>query len=75
MKAKIFLPYVLVKTGELPATVSTSGPSEPLLSISAYPNPGLNDLTFSVNGFDPATLKVELIDELGQIIYKKRFDQ
>ncbi len=54
---------------ELPVTVSTSGPREPLLSISAYPNPGINDLTFSVNGFDPATLRMELINEAGQKLF------
>ncbi len=54
---------------ELPAIVSTNGTQEPLISISAYPNPGINDLTFSINGFDPATLQVELIDELGQVLF------
>ncbi len=53
---------------ELPTT-STNGPQDPLISISAYPNPGINDLTFSINGFDPATLQVELIDELGQVLF------
>ncbi len=54
---------------ELPMTVSTSRPSASLLSISAYPNPGINDLTFSVNGFDPALLRVELIDQLGHVLF------
>ncbi len=57
---------------ELPAIVSTNGPTDPLFSISAYPNPGLNDLTFSVNGFDPASLRVELINESGQVVYSKK---
>ncbi len=56
---------------ELPAIVSTNGPTDPLFSISAYPNPGLNDLTFSVNGFEPASLRVELINESGQVLYSK----
>ena len=53
---------------ELPTT-ATNGPSDPLLSISAYPNPAINDQTFSVNGFDPTTLRVELIDQLGQVLF------
>ncbi len=57
---------------ELPAIVSTNGPNEPLLSISAYPNPGLNDLTFAVNGFDPALLRVELVDETGRVLFTKK---
>ncbi|MEP6647726.1 MAG: T9SS type A sorting domain-containing protein [Saprospiraceae bacterium] len=57
---------------ELPATVSTNGPATQLISISAYPNPGINDLTFSVNGFDPATLRVEFIDELGQVLFTEK---
>ena len=64
-----------IKVGEnceLPATVSTNGPQEPLLSISAYPNPGLNNFTFSVNGFDPSALRVELIDESGHLLFTKK---
>ena len=56
---------------ELPATVSTHRPQESLLSISAYPNPGINDLTFSVNGFDSATLTVEFIDEAGHALFRQ----
>ncbi|HZV70263.1 MAG TPA: T9SS type A sorting domain-containing protein [Saprospiraceae bacterium] len=68
-----FDPYIL-KLGpncELPAIVSANGPQESLLSISAYPNPGLNNLTFSVNGFDPSALRVELIDESGHLLFTK----
>ncbi|MGB3080142.1 MAG: T9SS type A sorting domain-containing protein [Saprospiraceae bacterium] len=64
-----------IKVGEnceLPFSVSTTGPQQPLLSISAYPNPGLNDLTFSVNGFDPSTLRVELIDESGHLLFSQK---
>ncbi len=57
---------------ELPATVSTNSPIEPVFSVSAYPNPGLNDLTFSVNGYEPASLRVELINESGQVLYSKK---
>ena len=53
---------------ELPTT-STNGPQDPLISISVYPNPGINDLTFSVNGFDPVSLRVELIDETGRVLF------
>lgn len=63
-------PYI-IKLGpncELPTT-STGEPDAPLISISAYPNPGINDLTFSVQGFDPATLRVEMIDEMGRLLY------
>ncbi len=50
-------------------TTSTSDPDTPLISISAYPNPGINFLTFSVQGFDPATLRVEMIDEMGRLLF------
>ena len=53
-------------------TTSTSGPDHQLISISAFPNPGLNNLTFSVNGFDASTLHVELINEMGQVLFKKQ---
>ncbi len=54
---------------ELPTIVSTNGPQEPLISISAYPNPGMNNLTFSINGFEPASLRVELIDMSGKVLF------
>src|SRR5687768_8606845 len=49
---------------------STEDSKEISFSISAYPNPGLNNLTFSVSGFDPATLRVEMINELGQLLFQ-----
>lgn len=51
---------------------STEGPDHQLITISSFPNPGLNNLTFSVNGFDPSTLHVELINENGQVLFKKQ---
>lgn len=63
-------PY-LIKLGpncELPTT-SLSDPETPLISISAYPNPGINALTFSVQGFDPTSLRVEMIDEMGRLLF------
>ena len=56
---------------ELP-TVSTTDPNHPLVSISAYPNPTINSLTFDVNGFDPSSLKVEIIDVVGTILFSKK---
>ncbi|MEO6132990.1 MAG: T9SS type A sorting domain-containing protein [Saprospiraceae bacterium] len=56
---------------ELPTTVSANGPAETLVSISAYPNPGINDLTFSINGFDPSSLRVELVDGSGKTLFTK----
>ena len=53
---------------ELP-TVSTNGPDHPMISISAYPNPGINELSFTIEGFDPATLRVELIDVSGKVLF------
>jgi len=63
-------PY-LIKLGpncELPTT-SASDPDDPLISISAYPNPGINEISFSVQGFDPSTLRVEMIDEIGRLVF------
>jgi len=54
---------------ELPASVSTNGPQETLISISAYPNPGINNLTFTVNGFDPEKLSVDFIDAAGKVLF------
>ena len=53
---------------ELPTT-SIYDPLNPFISISAYPNPGINDLTFSVQGFDPTTLRMEMIDVLGSVLF------
>jgi len=61
----------LIKLGpncELP-TVSTEDEDNPLISISAYPNPGINELSFSIQGFDPANLRVELIDMVGKVLF------
>ena len=63
-------PYI-IKIGpncELP-TVSTNGPDQPIISISAYPNPGTNELSFTIQGFDPASLSMELIDVTGKILF------
>jgi hypothetical protein len=63
-------PYI-IKLGpncELP-TVSTEDEGVPLISISAYPNPGINELTFTIQGFDPASLRVELVDMIGQVLF------
>ncbi|MBK9984859.1 MAG: T9SS type A sorting domain-containing protein [Saprospiraceae bacterium] len=54
------------------STTATHGPSESITSISAYPNPGLNDLTFDVKGFDPSTLRVDLVDGSGKILFTKK---
>ncbi len=53
-------------------TTATNGPQSTIPSISAYPNPGINDLTFSINGFDPTTLRVELTDESGRVLFTKK---
>ncbi len=53
---------------ELP-TVSTNGPNHPMISISAFPNPGINELSFTIQGFDPASLRMELIDISGKILF------
>jgi len=61
----------LIKLGpncELP-TVSTEDEDIPLISISAYPNPGINELSFSIQGFDPSGLRVELIDMVGKVLF------
>jgi hypothetical protein len=63
-------PY-LIKLGpncELPTT-STIDSDLPLISISAYPNPGINEISFSVQGFDPSALRVEFIDVPGQVVF------
>ena len=51
------------------STTATNGPEHQLHSISAYPNPGINNITFSVNGFTLSTLRMELIDEMGRVIF------
>ena len=56
---------------ELP-TVSTNEPDHPMISISAYPNPGINELSFTIEGFDPASLRVELIDVSGKVLFTAR---
>ncbi len=54
------------------STTATHSPTETLVSISAYPNPGINDLTFSIHGFDPSSLRVELVDESGKILFTQK---
>ena len=59
------------KVGENCELVTSNNDSDDIsFSISAYPNPGINDLTFSITGFDPATLRVEMINELGQSLFQ-----
>lgn len=57
---------------EIPITSIKNENETTILSISAYPNPGINDLAFSVNGFDPYQLSVELFDESGKVLFSKK---
>jgi hypothetical protein len=57
---------------ELPTTSTDEGTNMAILSISVYPNPGINNLTFSMNGFDPSALRVELFDELGKVLFSQK---
>lgn len=54
------------------STTSASGPQNPIILISVYPDPTINDLTFLVNGFDPSILRVELVDVSGKILFIKK---
>lgn len=56
---------------ELPTT-ATDDPEDTLISISAYPNPSINSLTFDVDGFDPSTLRVEIFNETGITVFTKQ---
>ena len=70
-KTSDYIDSYLIKLGpncELPTT-STGELNAPLISISAHPNPGINELTFSVQGFDPTTLRVEMIDGMGRLLF------
>jgi hypothetical protein len=57
---------------ELPPIVATDDPGAVMHYISAYPNPGFNNLSFDVNGFDPSTLSVEMINTTGQLLFEKK---
>ena len=52
---------------ELPVT-AIEDPLQ-LVSISVYPNPTVNSLTFDVHGFDPASLRVEIFNAEGIILF------
>ncbi|GEM_PF-3005557 len=52
------------------STNESNDPAFPI--ISAYPNPGINDLTFSIQGFDPVSLRVELFDESGRVLFSTK---
>jgi hypothetical protein len=69
-----WLDVFALRVGENCETTITSthdGNESEIPFISVYPNPGINDLTFSMNGFDPAVLRVELIDEAGHMLFTK----
>ena len=55
---------------ELPQSVSVAD-QHALTSVSAYPNPGLNTLTFDVQGFESHKLRVELVDATGRVLFEK----
>lgn len=52
---------------ELPVT-AIEDPLQ-LVSISVYPNPTINSLTFDVHGFDPASLRVEIFNAEGIVLF------
>ena len=54
---------------QLPTTSLQNGAEVQVISVSAFPNPAINNLSFSISGFDPATLKVELINSAGQVLH------
>ncbi len=62
-------PYIL-KVGpncELPITAIEN--PDNFISISIYPNPTLNSLTFDVHGFDPVSLRVEIFNSEGITLF------
>lgn len=67
-----WLDVFALRVGPNCETMSTSITESSSLAfpvISAYPNPGINNLTISVQGFDPEYLRVELFDELGRVLF------
>ena len=52
---------------DLPTSMKDS--PEPIVSLSVYPNPTINSLTFHVHGFDPASLRVEIFNAEGIILF------
>ncbi len=67
-----WLDVFALRVGENCETMITSDQesNDPVFPIiSAYPNPGINDLTFSIQGFDPQVLRVELFDESGRVLF------
>jgi len=56
---------------ELPTTAFHDAGSL-LYAVSVYPNPGINSLTFDVQGFDPAALSVEIISPEGITLFSQK---
>ncbi len=54
---------------ELPEITGVTNPDHQLTSISVYPNPTINSLTFDVHGFDPASLRVEIFNPEGITLF------
>lgn len=53
-------------------STSIGGVQQNNLSITAYPNPSINSITFDVQGFDPATLSVEIYDVDGKTLFSQK---
>ena len=42
------------------------------VGITAYPNPSINSITFDVNGFEAASLKVEIYNTSGSTLFSQK---
>lgn len=66
--------YFAIKLGpncELPTT-PTFDPESILTAITVYPNPATNSISINVQGFDPATLQVEIVNVQGITLFSRQ---
>jgi|SRR5687768_7719732 len=62
-----------IKLGEnCELVTSTENHLKPVYTISAFPNPTFNSLTFNVTGFDPSTLTIEIYNTAGITLFSKQ---
>lgn len=64
--------YAIKVTDNCELTTALGDPSSEAISITAYPNPSINSITFDVHGFNASSLQVEIYNTTGSILFSHK---
>ena len=64
--------FAVKVTDNCELTTAIGDPASETISITAYPNPSINSITFDVNGFEAASLKVEIYNTSGSTLFSQK---